>query len=89
MAEDKDIVEGFNAGYLIQMHRPELAKQLVTSVVGVEMPFIEGFVAGTQEYVKEGVQKKVIAKFREASKETISKQTKNKEHDGKKLDKEY
>ncbi len=64
MDEDKEILEGFNAGYLIEKHRPELAKQLVKAVEGVELPFITGFVAGTQEYTRERTSK-VISKLRE------------------------
>lgn len=68
MDEGKEILEGFNAGYVIEKHRPELAKQLVSAVEGVELPFVEGFVAGSQEYTKERTQMKTISKLREASK---------------------
>lgn len=68
MDADKDLLEGFNAGYIIEKHRPELSKQLVSAVEGVELPFIEGLVAGAQEYTKERTQSKTIAKLREASK---------------------
>lgn len=64
----QEILEGFNAGYVIEKHRPELAQQLVTAVEGVELPFMEGFVAGSQEYAKERTQSKTIAKLREISK---------------------
>ena len=68
MDKGKEILEGFNAGYLIEKHHPTLAKQLVKAVVGTELPFVEGFVAGSQEYAKERIQAKTIAKLREASK---------------------
>ena len=66
--ESKEITEGFNAGYMIEKHRPELAQQLVKSVEGVELPFIEGFVAGSQEYAKERTRSKIISKLRDAAK---------------------
>ncbi len=79
MDEEKDILEGFNAGYIIEKHRPELAKQLVSAVEGVELPFVEGFVAGSQEYTKERTQMKTISKLREASKSRIPRPTKDKD----------
>ena len=82
MDADKEILEGFNAGYLIEKHRPALSKQLVAAVEGVELPFVEGFVAGTQEYAKERAQSKTIAKLREASK-GIPRPTKSKDRDDK------
>ena len=85
MDTDKEILEGFNAGYIIEKHRPAISKQLVAAVKGVEIPFVEGFVAGTQEYAKERTQSKTIAKLREASK-GIPRPTKNKRRDDKEKD---
>ncbi len=65
--ESKEITEGFNAGYLIEKHRPELTQQLVKSIEGVELPFIEGFVAGSQEYAKERTRSKIISKLRDSA----------------------
>jgi hypothetical protein len=81
MSEEKDLVEGFNAGYIIEKHRPELAKQLLNAVDGVELPFVEGFVAGSQEYAKERTQMKTISKLRNLSKGRIPKPTKDKDKD--------
>lgn len=53
MDAEKDIVEGFNAGYLIEKYKPELARELVKSLSDVELPFAEGFVSGSKEYSKE------------------------------------
>ena len=83
MDESKEITEGFNAGYLIEKHRPELALKLVKSVEGVELPFIEGFVAGSQEYAKERTQAKVISKLRETSKGRITNPKKDRSRDDK------
>lgn len=82
MDEDKEMLEGFNAGYLIEKHRPELAKQLVKTVEGVELPFITGFVAGSQEYTKERTSK-VISKLRENISPRKSDPSKDKDRDDK------
>ncbi|MCI5083739.1 MAG: hypothetical protein MRY78_18725 [Saprospiraceae bacterium] len=80
MDEGKEVLEGFNAGYLIEKHRPELAKQLVSAVDGVDMPFIQGFVEGSKEYSKERNRSKIINKLKETSKEISSSKTlKNKD----------
>ncbi|MCB9352268.1 MAG: hypothetical protein H6573_32960 [Lewinellaceae bacterium] len=81
MDEEKELLEGFNAGYLIEKHRPELAQQLVKSVEGVELSFIEGFVAGSQEYAKERTRSKIISKLRDST--GISKPTPTKDKDDK------
>ncbi|PHN05097.1 hypothetical protein [Flavilitoribacter nigricans] len=82
MDTDQELLEGFNAGYLIEKHRPALSKQLVAAVEGVELPFVEGFLAGTQEYAKERTQSKTIAKLKEASK-GIPRPIRNKDRDDK------
>ena len=88
MDTDQEILEGFNAGYIIEKHRPELAKQLVAAVEGVEVPFVEGFVAGSQEYAKERVQAKTIAKLREASRGSTPFLVKQKDKDRSKKDRD-
>ncbi|PHN04344.1 hypothetical protein [Flavilitoribacter nigricans] len=82
MDADKELLEGFNAGYIIEKYRPALSKQLVAAVQGVDLPFVEGFVAGTQEYTKERTQSRTIAKLRETSK-GIPRPTKSKDRDEK------
>lgn len=81
MSEEKDLVEGFNAGYIIEKHRPELAKQLLSAVDGVELPFVEGFVAGSQEYAKERTRMKTISKLRDSSRGRLPRPTKDKDKD--------
>lgn len=81
MDEGKEILEGFNAGYLIEKHRPALAKQLVAAVEGMELPFTQGFVQGSVEYTKERIKAKTITKLREASKGSALFPTKNKGKD--------
>lgn len=50
MKNDDQILEGFNDGYIIQKHEPELANQMITNLDGVEEPYMQGFVAGAKEY---------------------------------------
>ena len=88
MDEGKEILEGFNAGYLIEKHRPALAKQLTKAVEGVEVPFIEGFIAGSEEYAKERIQAKTIAKLREASKGSAPFPAKDKGKDDPEIEKD-
>lgn len=89
MDEGKEIVEGFNAGYLIEKHRPALAKQLTKAIEGVEVPFVEGFIAGAEEYAKERIQAKTIAKLREASKGSAPFPAKDKRKDIDDKDREF
>ncbi len=67
MASNDPIVEGFNAGYVIEKHHPEISKQLNNAVAEIEDEFFEGFVAGSQQYAKERTQTKTNSKLREAS----------------------
>jgi len=81
MDEGKELLEGFNAGYLIEKYRPTLAKQLANAVEGVELPFAEGFIAGSEEYSKERIQAKTIAKLREASEGSMLFSSRDKDKD--------
>lgn len=47
------IAKGFNDSYLLQKVKPELAKILLPSLVGVESPYFEGFADGAKHYVIE------------------------------------
>lgn len=53
MNEEKQINKGFNAGYMLAKHRPELAEQMQKGFVDKENPYALGFIAGTKEYVRE------------------------------------
>ena len=64
--DEKELLEGFNAGYLIEKHRPELSQILVN---GLEVPYIEGFIAGSKEFVQERELIRSISKSREQSPE--------------------
>ena len=87
MDTGKEILEGFNAGYLIEKHRPELNKQLVNAVEGVEMPFIEGYVEGSNEYAKERTRSKNISKIIKVSQSIKPKQDKGRDDKGFEIDK--
>ncbi len=89
--ENNDLVEGFNAGYMIEQHRPELASQLVQSLghesnKGKE-PFTEGFIKGNEESLKERqiTKSKSISKLKSFGKDRIPKPTRSKDRgkDGK------
>lgn len=81
MDNAKEMLEGFNAGYIIEKHRPELSKKLVNAVQGADMPFIEGFIAGTEEYSKERSRSKIINKLRDGLQQQKTKSTKGKDKD--------
>lgn len=52
---DELITKGFNAGYLIEKHLPELAKQLANGLQDNPHPFAEGFTKGVEEMTKERI----------------------------------
>ena len=64
MSADKEIVAGFNAGYLIEQHDPQLAKQLTEAVQAVEEDFFQGFMAGSEQYAKERSRAKLLDRLR-------------------------
>lgn len=53
MATGRIIQKAFNAGYLVEKHLPQLSKVLVKGFQDKSGPFAEGFIAGSQECVKE------------------------------------
>ena len=86
MDEGKEILEGFNAGYIIEKHRPDVAQQLVKVIEGVELPFVEGFVAGTEEYAKERTRAKSISRLKGMVQKTNRKSNRDKGRDDKTMD---
>jgi len=80
---EKEILDGFNAGYLIEQHRPELAQQLTKALEGVEVPYFEGFVEGSKEFVRERAKSQSISKIRGRGKENIPRPTKERNKEGK------
>ena len=53
MDNEKYIIKGFNAGYLLREHNPELAKKLYNGFQDKEHPYAQGFRSGVMEYTKE------------------------------------
>lgn len=85
---EKDLIEGFNTGYIIDRYRPELAKQLVDGISKSEAPFVEGFIAGSKESVKEREQtrSKGIARLKGLAKGRIPKPTKDRDRGDKEIE---
>ena len=79
MENDQELIEGFNAGYIIEKHRPELAKQLVEGLDGVEVPFVEGFLAGSDQSLKEKerTRSKTVSQLKKFAKDHIPKPAKD------------
>lgn len=76
MNEEKDRLDGFNAGYLIGKYRTPMAKQLNEGLQSVETPFFEGFVDGSELSIKEKGKEKFLDALRKDA--SLSKQkTKN------------
>lgn len=84
MANQDEIAEGFNAGYTLEKYRPELTQQLLKATQGVDLPFFEGFQAGSKEMERERAfsKSKGIAKLKEFSKD-IPRPTQNRSKDAK------
>ena len=82
MDKDQELIEGFNAGYIIEKHRPELAKQLVEGLEQTSDSFVEGFIAGSKESIKEKVKSRsrVISKLKSLAKKNIPNPTKGKDN---------
>lgn len=81
MDAEKELLDGYNAGYLIEKYRPELAKQLIAGLSGVDMPYIEGFVAGSRESTVEKVQNrtKALQKLKDIARDMLPKYPKGRD----------
>jgi translation elongation factor EF-Tu-like GTPase len=81
--EEKDRLDGFNAGYIIEQYRPELSQKLTTSLDGVELPFVEGFIAGSKEFAKEReqVRSRSISKLKDTIQDRIPNPSKEQDKD--------
>lgn len=58
MSEDKQYIKGFNHGYILAEHDPELAKQIVKHP-NVKSEYFKGIVSGKQEYDIEKIRTKL------------------------------
>ncbi|MEM6395917.1 MAG: hypothetical protein AAF741_06185 [Bacteroidota bacterium] len=52
-SEYDDIKDGFNAGYVLRKHEPDLAEQLAESYKNVDGDYFKAFISGTEEYARE------------------------------------
>ncbi len=87
MSNEKELIEGFNAGYIIEQHQPELAKKLSEAVAGVEEEFYQGFIEGREEYSKERSRAKLLDKLRgDLSRPTRSSKEKDIDKDGRDIE---
>ena len=78
---EKELIEGFNTGYILEKFRPELAQHLLEGLQKMEDAFAEGFVAGSQESIMERdkTRSKVISKLKGFAKDSSSLPKKNKD----------
>ncbi len=62
MSEIKDIIDGFNSGYIIQQKKPDLYKQLEDVLNEVELPFFDAFIKGGIESKEERLKSLMLGK---------------------------
>ena len=53
MSDLKDIKEGFNTGYIIQQHRPEIFKIIKDSTKDTNLAFFQAFKKGGETFTKD------------------------------------
>ncbi len=83
MTEEDYIQKGFNHGYQLQKHRPELAKTIQDGFADKQAPYAQGFSAGRQEYSNEKSKEKEAYRPRLLKKSTSKSKSKDR---GKGLD---
>ena len=66
---EQELARGFNAGYIIQKHRPDIADGLTEVVKDNQDEFFQGLVAGSEQYAKERAQSKTISKLRDTARQ--------------------
>lgn len=78
---EKELIEGFNTGYIIEKFRPELAQHLLEGLQKMEDAFAEGFIAGSQESIleRDKTRSKVISKLKGFARDRDSKPNKNRD----------
>jgi hypothetical protein len=50
---EQDLLDGFNTGYIIEKHQPDIAEHLTKGLEAVEQSFFQAFLAGSREYIRE------------------------------------
>jgi hypothetical protein len=53
MDNSKEIQKGFNSGYLLAKHKPELSKKLLNGLQKTDNPYVLGLIEGSREVKKE------------------------------------
>lgn len=56
MEDGQKFLKGFNAGYLIAKHNPELLQKIRTGMQESENPLVQGFLSGSREFSKEQIR---------------------------------
>lgn len=64
MSTNKQYIKGFNHGYILAQHDPELAKQLVKRIKS-DNHYFKGIVSGKQEYDIEKIREKLVMPAKE------------------------
>ena len=67
MDDNKKLQQGFNAGYLLAKEKPELLKAITDGLQKTNDPYVQGLLAGSEEYSKEMAQpskSKALPKFK-------------------------
>jgi hypothetical protein len=59
---EKNYIKGFNAGYLLNQHEPELMKQILASPNDRESDYFSGLQEGKKQHDKE----KILAQMKQA-----------------------
>ena len=59
------MTKGFNAGFLLEKHNPELSRTILKGFADKNIPFAKGYIAGVKEYTIERTKEH----FRNKSKE--------------------
>lgn len=55
MDNQKDMIKGFNNGYMLEKHNPELARKLLNGFTDKEHPYVQGFTSGVREFARERI----------------------------------
>lgn len=53
MEQEKDIIEGFNAGYILRSTNPDLFRQLKDSLTDPKSGYFSSFLIGAETYEQE------------------------------------
>jgi hypothetical protein len=59
MTTEQQYIRGFNHGYLLAEHLPDLTTKLIKSIQGAAGDYLAGFLSGKEEYELEVTQTKL------------------------------